>query len=100
MLELLLFWKLNDIREELVDYDTEETIGAVAIFVMAQVITWPLLLGVAVGKKFGWIHGTLLASAVTTLSLVFNWGFYFILGFVAAVITAGVIAWYLTFAEE
>ena len=99
MLELLLLWKLSDVREELRDYDSEDMIGAAALFVMAQIIVWPLLLGAFLGKKLGWRFGVPISAATAIVLLVVNWGLYIVVGFAAALVAAIVLIWYLTFAE-
>lgn len=100
MLELFLLWKLNDIREELRDYDTEEAFGFIALVLLLQIVTWPLLLGAVVGKKFGWRYGIPIAAVPATLLLFVDWGLYLAVGFGAFLLLAGIFAWMLTFAEE
>lgn len=100
MLELLLLWKLSDVREELRDIDTEDAIGFVAVSVIAQFVAWPITLGYFLSKNFGWGLGIPIAVATATLTLIFNWGFYFVVGFAAALVLAGFFCWVLTFAEE
>jgi hypothetical protein len=97
MLELLLLWKLSDVREELRDYESEDLLGVAAVAMMAQIFLWPLTLGALVGKKFGWVVGSLVAIAAAVLALIFNWGIFIVIGFAAIFISGFFIVWCLTF---
>lgn len=100
MLELFLLWKLSDVRDELYNYDTEDSFGVIVLFMVLQVFTWPLLLGAVLGKKFGWRYGIPAAVVPTTVLLLVDWGLYLAVGVGAFFLLAGIFAWMLTFAEE
>lgn len=93
MLELLILLKLSDIRQELRE---EEDVGHQIVFlgVVALLFLWPVALFIWV-KKLG-VNNTIafvLTTTVVVWSLMFDWGFFFVIGFLIMLVAAGVIAY-------
>ena len=92
MLELFILYKLSDIRQEIAE---PEDLGHQIIFLgtFLQIFIWPVAL-------FMWVKrngaSKLLASSITAavvaVSLIINWGVYFVIGFFMMLVMACVIA--------
>ena len=100
MLELFILYKLSDIRQEIAE---PEEIEHQVIFLgtVLQIFIWPVAL-------FAWVKrngaSKLLASAITAavvaVSLIIDWGVYFVVGFSMMMIMACVIAYAIVESNE
>jgi hypothetical protein len=100
MLELFILYKLSDIRQEIAE---QEEIEHQLIFLgtVLQIFIWPIAL-------YAWVKrngaSKLLASAITAavvaVSLIINWGVYFVVGFFMMIVMACVIAYAIVENDE
>jgi hypothetical protein len=93
MLELFILYKLSDIRQEIAGPEEIEH-QLISLGTVLQIFIWPVAL-------FAWVKrngasnllATLVTASVVAVSLIINWGVYFVVGFFMMIVMAFVIAY-------
>jgi hypothetical protein len=94
MLELLILWNVSALREERRE-DTDFTIGIVGVWIMLQLLIWPLS-AIALLRKTGlsWLLSILAASAFAFIGyLIGGESFYLGVGILSMVGAACLVSY-------
>jgi hypothetical protein len=94
MIELLILWNVAALRQEQTN-DTDSTVGVVAIWILAQVLIWPVSLFVLIWKffKLPWLKALVVAVVITTIGFLIGGStFYFVVGGLFMVAAASAVA--------
>lgn len=102
MLELLILWNLAAFRQEHQE-DNDFSSGAVAVWILLQLVVWPLSLFIICWQKFRW-HWLVSANVAvwfTYLGYKF-WGdnFYFLFGIIATLAAVLYVTWELVWNRD
>ena len=93
MIELLLFYKLSNLQDEL--REPSDINAEVILFgAIAQIFIWPATL-FALIKRIGvrTVYALATVTAFTAATLVFDWTYYFFVGFIAFLIGTAFLAY-------
>lgn len=94
MLELLILWNVGALRQERQE-DNDFSSGIIAVWIMLQLLTWPLSL-IAILRKVGlpWLISILAASAFTFIGyLIGGESFYLGMGILSMIAAACLVAY-------
>ena len=93
MIELLILWNVAAARADLGE-DNDFSTGLIAVWIMLQILIWPLsILALLIKLGVHWLPSLIAASAFTTIGYLL-WGenFYYSLGMIGMVAAACVVA--------
>jgi len=93
MFELFIFYKLSQIRQDIAEQEEIEH-QLICLGTILQIFIWPVALYMWV-KRNGASNllATLVTASVVAVSLIINWGVYFVVGFFMMIVMACVIAY-------
>jgi hypothetical protein len=92
-MELFVLGKLYSMSTDMREPDSDES-GAIALAVLAQVVLWPLSLFFYLYRGRGWKigHAGIVSGLLLYPAVFLDWGWFFVFGFFAIIITGVVIA--------
>lgn len=95
MIELLILWNVAALRSD-GERDNDFSSGAIAVWIMLQILLWPFSLFAILWKRVGWSWWASLVATGTTVTWGYwLWGenFYFSMGMLGMVAAACVVAY-------
>jgi hypothetical protein len=94
MVELFILWNVAAARAD-GGQDNDFSSGAIGVWIVLQILIWPLSMFLLLWQRFGlrWYTSLIVASAFTLIGfLLWADSFYYVVGMVAAVVAACVVA--------
>jgi hypothetical protein len=94
MIELLILWNVAAARADRGE-DSDFTSGAIGVWIIVQILIWPLSMFLLLWQRFGMRWYTALISAVAFTGvgyLLWADSFYLVVGMIATVAAACVVA--------